>query len=160
MTGVQTCALPISALIAAIGIILMLFPGTKDKKDSVTVPETAAYVQLSDEEKLREILSYISGAGDVAVMLTQAQGQMTIYQTDYTISDSSDGNNNKSETIIVTDAERRQDGLVKQVIPPTYLGAIILCEGADSPTVRLSIVEAVSKVTGLGADRISVLKMK
>ena len=40
------------------------------------------------------------------------------------------------------------------------VGAIIVCQGGDSPTVRLNIVEAVSNVTGIGSDRITVLKMK
>jgi len=40
------------------------------------------------------------------------------------------------------------------------MGAVIVCQGADDPQVRLSIVDAVSKVTGLGSDKISVLKMK
>lgn len=35
----------------------------------------------------------------------------------------------------------------------------MVCQGADNAAVRLAIVEAVSKVTGLGANRISVLKM-
>ena len=37
---------------------------------------------------------------------------------------------------------------------------LIVCEGGDDANVRLSIVDAVSKITGLGADRISVLKMR
>ena len=49
---------------------------------------------------------------------------------------------------------------MRQENPAQYLGVIVVCEGADSPAVRLAIVEAVSDVTGLGADRISVLKMK
>ena len=40
------------------------------------------------------------------------------------------------------------------------MGAIVVCQGGDNATVRLAIIEAVSNVTGLGADKISVLKMK
>ena len=55
---------------------------------------------------------------------------------------------------------RKQTGLVQQVNPPTYLGAVIVCQGADSASVRLAIVEAVGSVTGLSTDKITVLKMK
>ena len=41
-----------------------------------------------------------------------------------------------------------------------YTGAVILCQGADSATVRLQIVEAVSVYTGLSSNKIMVLKMK
>ena len=54
----------------------------------------------------------------------------------------------------------KESGLVQRVDPPKYLGAVIVCQGADKAAVKLAIVEAVSKATGLGADQISVLKMK
>ena len=60
----------------------------------------------------------------------------------------------------MTDGQRGQTGLVRQVLPATYRGAVVVCQGADDPRIRLAIVEAVSMATGLGADRISVLKMK
>ena len=84
----------------------------------------------------------------------------TLYQTDDSTSYSDTSNTTRIDTVTVTDDTRNQTGLIQQVIPPTYQGAIVVCQGADSPAVRLAIVEAVSKVTGLGADRISVLKMK
>jgi stage III sporulation protein AG len=49
---------------------------------------------------------------------------------------------------------------MQTVLAPQYLGAIVVCQGADRSDVRLAIVEAVSALTGLGADKISVLKMK
>ena len=70
------------------------------------------------------------------------------------------GSGIRSNTVTITDSERSQSGLVKQVNPPTYLGAVVICQGADDPEVRLSVVNAVSKATGLGANKISVLKMK
>ena len=60
----------------------------------------------------------------------------------------------------VTDGQRNETGLVRQVNPPSYLGAVVVCQGGDDPRVQLDIVNAVSRITGLGADRISVLKMK
>ncbi len=39
-------------------------------------------------------------------------------------------------------------------------GVAVVCEGADSAQVRLDIVRAVMAYTGLGSDRISVIKMK
>lgn len=37
-------------------------------------------------------------------------------------------------------------------------GAVIVCEGAENPEVRLSIVRAVEAYTGFSSDRIQVLK--
>lgn len=39
-------------------------------------------------------------------------------------------------------------------------GAVVVCQGADQPSVRLDVTNAVAAYTGLGSDQISVIKMK
>jgi hypothetical protein len=39
-------------------------------------------------------------------------------------------------------------------------GAVVVCQGADSASVRLAIAQAVRCYTGLGADRIEIFKME
>ena len=39
-------------------------------------------------------------------------------------------------------------------------GAVVVCDGADTASVRLYVTNAVMSYTGLGSDRISVIKMK
>ena len=39
-----------------------------------------------------------------------------------------------------------------------WTGAVVVCEGADSAAVRLELTRAVSALTGLGADRIKIVK--
>ena len=39
-------------------------------------------------------------------------------------------------------------------------GAVVVCDGADAAAVRLYVTNAVMSYTGLGSDRISVIKMK
>lgn len=150
------------ALVLLLGLALLALPGKSQENgdtSTVTTPEAVTEtVSMSDE--LSAILSKIDGAGKVEVMLTVAAGEEIIYQTDGDTASTADSSSTQYDTVIITDGERAQQGLVRQVNPEQYLGAIIVCEGADSAAVRLAIVEAVSKVTGLGADRISVLKMK
>lgn len=142
-------------LVVLIGVALMMIPGKSRT-------EALAEVPLTSEEKpdfskeLANILSRIEGAGEVEVMLTVAAGEQVIYQTD----GQTDSDSVRRDTVTVTDTDRKETGLVKQVLPQTYLGAIVVCQGADSPLVRLAVVEAVASVTGLSTDKISVLKMK
>ena len=148
-------------LIVLIGLVLMRFPVSGEKTEHAAVPEqTTSTEDLKMEENLSRILGRIQGAGDVYVMLTTTRGEEIIYQTDQDISKGTDTVTQKSDTVTVVDASRNETGLVRQINSPVYLGAIVVCSGADDPTVRLSIVEAVSKVTGIGANKISVLKMK
>ena len=133
-------------LIVLVGVALLCLP-TKAEEKPVSQPVSEA---ADAEERLAKILSRIDGAGDVAVMLAEAVGEEIIYQTD----------NGGADTVIVTDEDRNQQGLIRTRESPVYQGAIVVCRGADSAAVRLAIVEAVANVTGLGSDRITVLKMK
>lgn len=148
------------ALVLAVGLLLMALPENKEE-DTATEPVTEAQEsQPGLQQSLEEILSQIEGAGKVRVLLTVAEGERTIYQTDQDTSVGSDTNAVRVETIIVTGTDKAQRGLVQQVNPPIYLGAVVVCQGGGNPTVKLAIVEAVSNLTGLGADKITVLKMK
>ena len=145
-------------LVLVLGILLMMLPQgkTEEKKDdNVLIPETEAVETL--QEQLEQLLSQVQGAGMVRVLLTEAEGERVIYQTD---GEQSSQNSTRADTVIVSDSARAESGLVQQILPPSYMGAIILCQGADSASVRLSLIEAVSNATGLSSDRISVLKMK
>jgi len=147
------------ALVLLAGIVLMCLPsgGGKDTEE-VTQPQVQN--EESVEEKLSRILTQVDGAGEVQVFLTVASGEQTIYQTDDSLSHNNDSQNTQTDTVTITDSKRNEQGLIKQVNPPQYQGAIIVCRGAESSAVRLAIVDAVSKVTGLSSDKISVLKMK
>lgn len=147
------------ALVLAVGILLMLFPF---EKEAVTEPvlKTTEVSILSVEERLTQILRQIKGAGEVQVMLTEALGEEIIYQTNDDISSGDTSSSSRGDTVTITDSQRNENGLIRQQNPPKYMGAIVVCQGGDNATVRLAIIEAVSDVTGLGADKISVLKMK
>lgn len=147
------------ALLAILaGILLLTLPEQKTKEDLVFIPETQPESAL--ESKLSQILSLIDGAGRVEVLLTNVSGEETVYQTDEDSSCAEHTTDQRRNTVLITGEGRQETGLVKQVNPPVYQGALIVCQGADSPQIRLSVVEAVKSVTGLTSDRITVLKMK
>jgi stage III sporulation protein AG len=138
------------ALVLAIGILLMLLP---EKQPELTDVPTAKKNTLSQEERLEEILSQIQGVGKVRVLLSIAGGEENIFVFD-------EDSSGSREVVVITDSQRNQTGLVRQILPPTYLGAVIVCQGGDQASVRLNIAEAVCDATGLSADKITVLKMK
>ena len=145
-------------LVLLIGISLMLLPKQTTVKKDLQVHTEEKTVSINDQ--LSDILSKVKGAGDVQVLLTLQAGEETRYQLDEVTEVTEQGSSTKVSTIILSNMDKQQAGLVRQVIPPIYKGAVVVCQGGDDPSVKLAITEAVSKVTGLGADRISVLKMK
>ena len=146
-------------LIVAIGIFLMLLPGKSDTSESAKLADTAISAESSVSEELTDILSQIQGVGKVRVMITEATGAETVYQTDLDSTDSADTSSRREETVLIS-TQNADAGLIRTVTPPTYLGAVIVCQGGADPTVRLAVSQAVSAVTGISTDRITVLKMK
>ena len=146
------------ALILLVGVALMLIPfGSKEETQIPT--QTAQPSQPDLTQQLSEILSQIDGAGRVSVMLSMDTSASTVYQSDQSVTNGDTGTS-KQDTVIVTDEDRAQNGLIQHTVYPKYRGAIVVCQGANNAQVRLNIVEAVSRITGLGMDKISVLKMK
>lgn len=147
-------------LIIILGVILLMIPNKSSTKSKTTTIESKSINDVSVDEELGKLLSQVNGAGEVKVLLTISSGAETIYQTNDTYSRNDSGLNQSTQTITYTDSERNEQGLIKQINPPIYQGAIILCQGADNPAVKLALINAVANATGLGTDKISVLKMK
>ena len=140
----------ILALLA--GIALLVLP---EQPQTQALSQAAGARPSKDlQNQLEELLVKMEGVGKVQVLLTEASGADTIYQVD------ENRNQSNLDTVVVMNSQREETGLVKQVIPPQYRGAVIVCQGADRAGVRLAVVEAVKSVTGLSSDCIAVLKMK
>lgn len=151
-------------LFGAMGVLLLLIPtgkkaegGTDDMKD---VPDAPAYSLPQTEQQLESILSEIDGAGRVRVMLTLSGSEERVYQQDEKRSDSDSGSSREAVTVFQSAGSAEKTPVVTVTRYPVYKGALIVCDGAESAAIRLSIVEAVSSLTGLGSDKITVIKMK
>ena len=142
------------ALILLLGLVLILWPTSKQKPEAAPVPEQTKSA-LSVEKQMEDILSCIDGAGRVRVLLTLRTGDETVYQTDTSGSKGQDSESHTATTVMAGDVP-----VVRQTVYGQYRGALIVCQGADSPSVRLQMVNAVAGLTGLPADRITVIKMK
>ena len=68
-----------AVIILLLGLFLMNIPmGQENEKKPIETMD----VREDVAEKLTEILSQINGVGDVRVMVTEATGAETVYQTD------------------------------------------------------------------------------
>lgn len=143
-----------AAIVVLAGIVLMILPEKRTLPSESTSTQPSENTEL--QELLSEFLSQVNGAGKVEVLLTQEQGEQILYQTD----DNSTPDSTRKNTVLISGTAREEEGLIRQINPPTYRGAVVLCQGADNAAVRLVLVEAVKSVTGLTTDRITVLKMK
>lgn len=149
-------------LVIAAGIVLLLLPlggegnpasgGTEMQAESGE--ETFRVEEM--ERRLEEALSRVDGAGEVTVVLTVKSGARQILAQD----SSHSGEESSTSTVVVSTGSGTEDAVVLQQVYPQYQGALVVCPGGGDPAVCLKLVDAVSALTGLGADKISICKSK
>ena len=147
-------------LIFCVGILMMCMPESNEPDRQIAVRQTESSSVSDLAQSLSVLLSQIEGAGKVQVLLAESVGERIWYQTDADRTASEKEQDIREETVIITEADRTQHGLIQKVDQPIYRGAVVVCQGADNAMVRLSIVSAVCNATGLTSDRITVVKMK
>lgn len=155
-------------LVILVGAILLLLPPLWEKEQT---EETGQDSRLPQEEgetdsaaglerRLEEALSRIQGVGEADVILTLKSGPQKILAQDCDTSIDEQGTESSVSAVILSRGSGEEDTIVVQQLSPQYQGALVICSGGDDPEVRLRLVEAVSALTGLGADKISVCKGK
>lgn len=147
-------------LVILAGLILLLLPtGEKEGEAREETEQTqSAFDLAATEARLSQALSKIHGAGEVTVVLTVANGPRQILAENVD-RDGSQGEE-KTETVVLSRGSGSQETVTVQEIYPRYQGALLVCAGGDDPTVRLLLTEAMSALTGLGADKISISQGK
>ena len=146
-------------LVAVLGGLLLLWP--MERKDGAAAPagaEPAAGTDLAQTEKsMADSLGKIEGVGRVEVMLTLHSGGERVLAQDSSLRYSGPA---QSPDSYERSSQPVTDGgvVVTQEKYPQYRGALVVCEGGGNDTVRLQVIAAVSALTGLGSDRIAVVK--
>lgn len=141
-------------LVIAVGAVLLLWPSSGGEKETVLTETSGTYFDLEEfETKLENALSHIDGAGEVRVVLTlESDGRQVLAQD----RDTDGAGGGTSTTVTVGRGAGTEEVVPLQTFTPDFRGALVICQGGGEAQVRLRLVEAVSAVTGLGSDRISI----
>lgn len=149
-------------LVLGAGILLMLLPSGSAAAETA---ETEASAEQSEElwladvqRELADTLSRIEGAGQLTLMLSVETGMQRQLARDSESELREDESSTRRETVILSSAGGGEEVVVTRSGYPVFRGAVVVCEGGDVPAVRLAITEAVTALTGLGSDKISVIK--
>ena len=150
-----------AALVALAGVVLMLLPGKKDSMPDAETAEGETFSLEETERRMAEVLGAMDGVGRVQVMLTLRSGETLSLAEDSSATLGSGGDvRQDSQVLTVNRGSGKQEVVVTQRLYPTYQGAVVVCQGAGDSRVRLTVVDAVSVLTGLSSDKISVVKWK
>lgn len=148
-------------IVIAVGMILLLWPSGKEERtvsDGVARAQEQEIFDLKElEEKLSQTLSQVEGAGKVTVTLTVKSGMEQVLASDRSTSVTERGSSVEEETVLINTGSGQEAVRITQRWP-TFQGALVVCEGGDDMEIRLLMTQAVSALTGLGSDRITVCK--
>ena len=150
----------IICLIFIIGVALMVIGNgcsiSKTGGTKKNTPQTSSEVSVPDDEKrLAEILSQIDGAGEVSVMITYYSGmeKRIAYETK-SASRGEGSEQSEDKKAVLTGGEP----IVIKEMYPQVKGVIIIADGADIPSVKSAMSEAVSATLDVPAHRICIYK--
>ena len=87
-------------------------------------------------------------------------GQVQTYAVNTRQTSGSDSRSRESDVSVVSNGSCGETPVTVKRVLPVFRGAVVLCDGADDASVRLSVTQAVSTVCGIGADKVTVLKMQ
>lgn len=144
-------------LVVLAGILLLCWPSAAPRQPEEEPPAafsqtSAGYDTNALEERLARTLSAVEGVGEAEVVLTVSSLGREVLAQD----ESRRGKEWSRTTVVLQGSDRQETTVTTEVIAPTYQGALVVCEGGGSAAVQLEVKRAVSALTGLGADRITV----
>lgn len=163
-------------IILVITIVAINFIWKDDKKDDTntndnskklaTTTQEQTYQEDSLETKLENILSNISGVGNVNVLLTynETEELIPVYNESDKRSttnevDSEGGTRVIEEVDSSKEVVYQNDEIITQKkISPKIEGAIITAIGANNATVKANIIQAVEAATGIATHKIQVFE--
>lgn len=158
-----------TTVITVLGIVglllIMISTVLPDKKQSDVLPKedivsdviNVDSYRIETEQRLKDFLEKIDGAGEVEVYLTVGSGERYIYAAEEKTVKSD--NKTEEENKYVTYGSSKEP-LLETVETPEITGAVIVCTGGESPTVEERIYKAVSSALGISTGKIYVTKMK
>ncbi len=151
------------ALVVLAGVVLMLLPSGKGAQQTVSdqpVNVSEVYSLAETEKRLEQLLGRIRGVGQVQVMLTLKSGSSLQLAENRSTSLRDAENRQDRDVVTLNRGSGYEDVVVTEQTYPVYQGAVVVCQGAGDSSVNLAVIQAVSVLTGLGSDKITVVQWK
>jgi stage III sporulation protein AG len=146
-------------------MVLMLFLSeldlkndNEDAKSELTDEEYCDYL----EEKIKNFIERIDGAGKTEVIITLAETTEYIYATDD--KDVRKNNNNSDDSTVekdyvIIENNNNDVGLLIKTIEPKIRGVAISCEGGDNAKVQQQIYSTIEAILNIKSSNISISKL-
>ncbi len=151
----------IQFLIISIFVILIicifLFGYTNNDSQNVIVESDPIIVYVNNlEDKLSKVLSKVSGAGNVDVVISIESGMETVLAMQTTTKESASGQIETQTSPIIINGKTV---IIKELYPKVK-GVLIVAEGASSISVMTKLQQATMSLLDIEINQIEILTMK
>lgn len=155
-------------VLAATVLLLLLFSElsggeTKEATSDVNAVVCAEEYIKETEKRLENVLSDVSGAGKVKVMVTLESCYENVYAKGYSgkseESENEESEESAEEYVIVKKGSNNEECLVVKVYEPRVKGVAVIAQGADDINVKKAITETVCALFDISSASVSVEKM-
>lgn len=158
---------------AAMAVLLILCSDLSCQAEN-SMPETSATSEdyaAELEQKLIDIISSVEGAGETRVLVTLQSGKEYIYASeDSTSTDSSasvdssgrqssDERQDRQSSHIIIDTDQGEQALIRTELMPAINGVVVVCQGADDPSVAERIMAVVTTALGISSKRVCITQL-
>ncbi len=156
--------IPVIIAIGLIGILLLGLSGINDGGSSKKAEKQSAVSDNSEyakelEDKLCSVISSIDGVGKCKVMITLEATKESVYAVDSESRNDNSSNTSKEEYVFSDYGSSEEPVLIKEKYPKVQ-GVTVVCSGGDNSAVRQQIVNCVTALFDINANRVSVSKIK
>ncbi|MDR1630928.1 MAG: hypothetical protein LBS36_12080 [Oscillospiraceae bacterium] len=147
-------------------LALLLTESPKESNEPQTQQESGTATNFSQYEaglttKITALLSSVSGAGNVRVLLTLESYEEYVYAQDeeYFENKSTENSNieqKKSYIVIDNDKLGGKGGMLVKVITPRVRGVAVVCDGGGSAVVRQQMTAILCSALDIGASKVHI----
>ena len=161
----------IIAILIFAGILLLAFSGgngkSEEKSTKTNYDTNEVYTRYitENEKRLEEILSKVSGAGEVRAMITLAETGEKHLAADKKTDRKEQNQGDKSvqeakteNTVVTYGSGSEEKPFVVKELAPLPSGVLIVASGAGNEGVRLELYEAVRALYGISGHRIKITR--
>ena len=148
----------IIVVVACLVIFLIYYSSSFSKSGTsdtnISVSSSSQYAK-EVEDKLSKVLSNVSGAGKVSVMLTLESGsEIIVAKTKEERTNTS--SNSTSVTVVESPVIVGKEPLILMEILPKIKGVIVVAQGANDVAVRLELLRAVQALIDVDSNKIEI----
>lgn len=150
--SVKNIELYVALALAALVCLVVFATSSKADNSTQETSDFDEYIKTT-ENKISSVLAGIDGCDSVRVAITYSSAEEKVYAYETETKQNADGTTTETKQIVTVSGEP----VIVKTLPPQIEGVVVVCSGADDPTIRVKIKQVVVTLLNVDIDKVQVL---